>query len=62
MWQNRRERPNRSTNNGYFVNKDKRDIVSESVTSRKFREADLLKVCAILDLIIFDGNNFWLNA
>ncbi len=33
MWQNRKERPNRSTNNGNMIKKAKRDVVSEFVIS-----------------------------
>ena len=28
-WQDRKERPNKSTNNGYMVDKAKRDVESE---------------------------------
>ncbi len=43
-WQTRKKRPNRSTNNGNMVEKAKREVVSEGVTSiSNYREAKLLK-------------------
>ena len=41
-WQNREERPNRSTNDGDIVNNTKRDV-SETVTSN-YRDDELLKL------------------
>ena len=41
MWQNRKERPNKFTNNGDMVEKAKCEVVIQGVTN--YREADLLK-------------------
>ena len=46
MWQNCKERPNRSINNGYMVDNGKRDVVSESVTFIELK-AESLKILVI---------------
>ncbi len=45
--QNRKEHPNRSTNNGDMVEKDKRDVVKSMLYLSNYREDELIKTNSI---------------